>query len=105
MVEETIVETATLVTDLRLATAYAARAGLLRDRTLLDSLSAAEKTIQNDAPPDAYTLTVALNSIAQAISPMTLADLRERDPFSPANQRTSQHVQLALSIFSLLLLM
>ncbi|WP_134940948.1 MULTISPECIES: hypothetical protein [Ralstonia solanacearum species complex] len=104
MSEESVVDSAALVGDLRLATAYSSRAGLLRDRALLDSLAAAEKTIQSDPHPDIYTLTIALNAITQAIFPMTLADLRGRDPFSPTNQRTSQHVQLALSIFSLLLL-
>lgn len=104
MSETSVVDSSTLITDLRLATAYASRAGLLGNRTLLDLLEAAEKTIQKDTPPDIYAITVALNSITQTISPLTLADLRDRDPFSAKNQRTSQHVQLALSIFALLLL-
>jgi hypothetical protein len=105
MSEDSVVDSTALVSDLRLASAYASRAGLLSDRTLLDSLEAAEKTIKNDKDPDIFILTIALNAITKTISPMTLADLRGKDPFSPENQRTSQHVQLALSIFSLLLLL
>lgn len=99
-----VVDSSALVSDLRLATAYASRAGLLNDRTLLHALGTAEKTIQNDAHPDILVITIALNAITKIISPLTLADLRGKDPFDPENQTTSQRAQLALSIFSLLLL-
>ena len=92
-----------LLHDLRLASGYASRAGLLRDPSLLERLQAAERGIDADGHANLQALTLALNGVAQAIAPMTLADLRcGRDPFERTNQRRARVLQLGLAILALL---
>jgi hypothetical protein len=54
---------------------------------------------------DIHALMLALNEIAQVISPMTLADLKfGRDPFDSRNQITSKKLQFCLTLFALIVL-
>lgn len=99
MTDHSLIDLDALRSDLRLASGYAARAGLLRDPALLGRLAAAE---QDAREPDVRALTQALNEAAQAIAPMTLADLRfGRDPFEQRNQRRARGLQLCLAIAAL----
>lgn len=96
-----LLDLAALESDLRMATAYAARVGVLGDPALLESLEAVERSRRPDDAPDGHSLTLALNRTAQAIAPMTLADLRcGRDPFEPKNQRSARVLQLLLAILA-----
>jgi hypothetical protein len=101
MTENSIVDVPSLLQDLRLAVAYAARVGALRDETL----KIAERGMSDDSNPDVHALTLALNHVTQAIAPMTLADLKfGRDPFLAENQKRARRLQLSLTIFSLIVL-
>ncbi|MEO7241816.1 MAG: hypothetical protein ABIW85_02810 [Variovorax sp.] len=103
MDKPSILDRDSLLGDLRLASGYASRAGLLRDGQLIDRMEAVEQSINADGRPNAYALTLALNDLAQAIAPMTLADLRcGRDPFERANQRRARVLQLGLAILALI---
>jgi hypothetical protein len=94
-----------LVQDLRRSVEYASRAGLLRDREVLDAIKAAEQTIRTDADPNVHAVVLALNAVAQAIAPMTVADLTfGRDPLTPDNQRRAKTLQFWLTVFCLLIL-
>ena len=101
MSEPVLLDPAALVSDLRVTAAYAARVGVLGDPAVLESLEAVEQNRRPDDAPDARLLMVALNRTAQAILPMTLADLRcGRDPFEPKNQRSARALQLLLAILA-----
>jgi hypothetical protein len=103
--EDVIVDVPELVRDLKLAVAYAARAGLLRDKSLLITLESAEKATSANNETDIHALTFALNEIIKVISPMTLADLKfGRDPFERRNQITSRRLQFCLTLFALVIL-
>lgn len=94
-----------LARDLRVATSYASRAGLLRDAAVLNSVRAAEKTLSEDSPPNALTLTSAINDLVQVIAPVTLADLNfGRDPFDTRNVKWSQVLQVVLTSVALITL-
>ncbi len=93
---------AALETDLRMMTTYAARVGVLSDPQVLESLSTLEKGRRSAHAPEVHALTLALNKVAQAILPMTLADLRSgRDPLEPDNQRRARVLQLGLAALAL----
>ena len=99
---QSIVDVDALVDDLRMATAYASRVGLLQEAGLLDSLKAAEDTLRAEGKPDMHVLTVALNNVVRVIAPLTMADLRfGRDPLSPANQKQGRLLQLCLTALAL----
>lgn len=101
-----VIDVSILAADLRLAVEYASKAGLLRDRQVLDAIQAAQQTTNQTGPQtDVYTITSALNAVAQTIDPMTIADLRfGRDPFSDANQQRSKRLQFWLTFFCLVIL-
>ena len=101
-----VVDTEALVSDLRLATRYAARVGLLHDEAVFSKLHCVERSQRDEGVPDVHALTVALNDVAQLIAPMTVADLRfGRDPFVPANQRKAWWLQLVLAVVALCVLL
>src|SRR6266508_3919046 len=107
MAFNSIVDIEALIHDLRLAVGYASKAGLLRDRKVLDVVKAADLALRREdlASVDIEALTTALSEVAQIIAPITLADLKfGRDPFSPENQARSKLLQLGLAIFALLVL-
>lgn len=104
MAEEHILDFDELVGDLRLAVAYAARAGLLREPSVLGLLKSADDTVAA-SQRDFHALTQALNAVAQLIAPMTVADLRfGRDPFTPVNQTRAHRKQLGLTFLALVVL-
>ena len=108
MTTNSIVDVESLVKDLQRAVRYAAKAGLLRSRDILDVVKDAESALGQQGASSVHieALTKALNDVAQVIAPMTLADLEcGRDPFSLENQRRSSRLQLVLSIFALLLML
>jgi hypothetical protein len=105
MAADSFIDPNTLVRDLRLCVEYASRAGLLRDKEVIDALATAEKSLGNDQAADVHALMVALNEVTHLISPITVADLTfGRDPFSPDNQRRSRLAQLCLSLMALFVL-
>jgi hypothetical protein len=100
--EPAIIDLQSLLDDLRLSVRYAARVGVLKDRAIMQTLEVAEDAMANARRPDVFALTTALNEIAAAIAPMTIADLHfKRDPFRPESQRKSGMMQMALMLFSL----
>jgi hypothetical protein len=105
--EKSVLDVDILVADLRRSVEYAARAGLLRDREVIEAIRAAEQAIEQDRnSPDVSKISAALNSVAQAIAPVTVADLSfGRDPFSPANQRKGRRLQFWLTVFCLVILL
>lgn len=105
MSKDPIVDVDALLSDLRLAVAYAARAGMLNQPTVLHTLKAAEAQVTASAQ-DIEALALALNDVSKLILPMTVADLRfGRDPFSELNQKCSVRKQLWLTVATLLLLL
>ncbi|MFV8603372.1 hypothetical protein ACNRDG_03495 [Ralstonia pseudosolanacearum] len=105
MLEKRVVDVNSLLEDLRLAVAYASRAGLLYDRGLVNILKAAETTVRNDKPPDVGAVTFAINEIVKIIAPITLSDLRcRRNPLEENNQTRLRKMQFYLSIFVPILL-
>ncbi|MFV8548796.1 hypothetical protein ACNRD9_11955, partial [Ralstonia pseudosolanacearum] len=105
MLEKRVVDVNTLLEDLRMAVAYASRAGLLYDRGLVNILKAAETTVRNDKPPDVGAVTFAINEIVKIIAPITLSDLRcGRNPLEENNQTRLRKIQFCLSIFVPILL-
>lgn len=100
------VDTDELVRDLRLATAYAARAGLLRDEQVLGKLDLASQSRgDGHVGLDPQALTAAFNQVAVRIAPITIADLRcKGDPCSPANRITAQRLQVRLAMLALAML-
>lgn len=105
MAAASIIDSGALVRDLRLCVEYASRAGLLRDKQVIEALDTAEKSLRDDQAADVYALMVALNEVTHLIAPITVADLTfERDPFSPDNQRRSRVAQLWLSLMALFVL-
>ena len=101
-----VVDTEALVSDLRIATRYAARLGLLRDEAVFGKLQCVEQSLKCEGGASAHALTVALNDVAQLIAPMTVADLRfGRDPFLPSNQQKSWWLQLGLAVVALCVLL
>jgi hypothetical protein len=97
-----IIDSEAVLADLRLCSEYASRAGLLRDRTVIDALSAAEAAIRKGEEIDVNVLMLALNEVTRVIAPMTVADLTfGRDPFSAVNQGRARRAQLLLSLFAL----
>ncbi len=103
-----IVDLEELAEDLRLAVAYASRAGLLQEPAVLQLVQAAEPRVPEggSAPAlDLHALTRALASVSRLILPVTVADLRNgRDPFAPAVLRSARAKQLALTLMAILLL-
>ena len=98
-----VLDIAALEHDLHMMTTYAARVGVLSDPQVLESLSAMDKGRRSNHAPDVHALTLALNQVARAILPMTLADLRSgRDPLEPDNQRRARVLQLGLSALALI---
>jgi hypothetical protein len=90
-----------LVDDLKLATEYAARVGLLQDEKLLERLQRAEQDLQG-GDTGVHQLAVALNDVVRCIAPITLADLRfGRDPLSSRNQHKARMQQLWLTLLAL----
>ncbi|MBB6583829.1 hypothetical protein [Ralstonia solanacearum] len=101
-----IVDADALIKDLRIAVTYAVRAGLLRDKEIIDLLETAEVGMKNGAGPDFSALTLSLNGISRVIAPITLADLHcNRDPFEEGNQKHSRVLQLFLTILALVVLL
>ena len=101
-----VADTEALVSDLRIATRYAARLGLLRDEAVFGKLQCVEQSLKCESGVNAHALTVALNDVAQLIAPMTVADLRfGRDPFLPSNQQKSWWLQLGLAVVALCVLL
>ncbi|WP_197339375.1 hypothetical protein [Ralstonia solanacearum] len=101
-----IVDADALIKDLRIAVTYAVRAGLLRDKEIIDLLATAEVGMNNGAAPDLAALTLSLNGISRVIAPITLADLHcNRDPFEEGNQKRSRVLQLFLTILALVVLL
>ena len=101
-----VVDVDGLVEDLRLVTRYASSAGLLRDKTVLATLEAADKTIAKDSAPDVYAITSAINDVSQLIAPMTIADLKfHRDPFLDSNQKRAEFMQAFLTACALIALL
>jgi len=99
--ESHLIDTGELVDSLRRAIGYAASAGLLGDERVLRTLKDAEAALAAGARPDVEALSLALNRISTAISPITLVDLATgRDPLSPDNQRRSQRFRFWLTLFA-----
>lgn len=98
-----VIDSEAVLSDLRLCSEYASRAGLLHDRTVVDALSAADQAIREGEEIDVNVLMLARNEVARVIAPITVADLAfGRDPFSAANQARARRAQLLLSLFALL---
>jgi hypothetical protein len=101
-----ILDAVQLLHDLRLAVGYAARAGVLVDASVIETLKGADNALSAGQTPDVYTLVPALNSVGHSIEPMTLADLESgRDPFLPDNRRRAGRLLLMLTAFALLILL
>jgi len=103
MTSGAILDTAGLVADLKLLVEYASRVGVLRDKSVLETLQKAQQSLyEKNQQPDVYSLNLALNEVAQVISPVTLSDLKfGRDPLSDNNQRHSKCSQFFLTLFTL----
>jgi hypothetical protein len=94
-----------LVQDLQRSVEYASRAGLLKDRTVLESINAAERAIRSGAEADVSAVVLALNAVTQLIAPITVADLNfGRDPLSEENQERAKKLQFGLTFFCLVIL-
>ena len=97
-----IVDIEELAADLRLATAYSVRAGLLREQATIEAIGNAEKSLAPGQSPDVHALTKAVNEIVNLIAPVTLADLRYgRDPFAEKNQKIAKWLQAVLTTLAL----
>ena len=100
-----IVDIDALVEDLRLVVAYSAKAGILSESSLFNSIDAAEEALIDSQKRDVKPVVEALNNTVRAIWPMTLADLKfGRDPFLETNQHKARALQFGLTIFALIVL-
>lgn len=96
-----LVDAAVLMDNLRLATSYAAAAGLLKDKAVLQTLKTAEDAMAADSVPNIEALSLALSDVCAAIAPLTLVDLAAgRNPLSTDNQHRARWYQLILSLLA-----
>jgi hypothetical protein len=100
-----IVDVEELLADLRRGVSYAARAGLLKDTTFLDTLREWDEPESPESRREPQCLVKALNDLSQVMAPITFADLSSgRNPFATQNQDRSRHQQFCLTLFTLAVL-
>jgi hypothetical protein len=94
-----------LLEDAHLVVDYGVRAGRLPDDDALQkAIYAVESATQESATQAFATLTSALNKAINAISPMSLNDLREgRSPFDPTNRPLVQRLQVLFCVLTIVL--
>jgi hypothetical protein len=93
-----------LLSDARLALAYAVRAGRLPSDALPNAIAAIEGVSPGERVTKIASLGTALNAVVGAIAPMTLVDLRaRRSPFDTP-PRATRVLQVCLGVFTIVVI-